>query len=130
MQNSVYIIDDDEVSLYLTSMVFELYAPHMQCICFDNAIQALESLQNSMITDTVPDLILLDLNMPVMSGFGFLDAVKTLPLEDKGAVFVLTSSVSEQDKQQVYETGQVVDLIQKPFSMEKLEMVLELIARK
>ncbi|GAB3537183.1 response regulator [Pontibacter brevis] len=131
MLNKVYVIDDDEISLYLAQTVFELYAPQTECVCFDNAIQALRRLEEDVLEETLPNLILLDLNMPVMSGLGFLKAVRPMAaaLENKCFICVLTSSVNEQDRLQCLASGLVLDLIQKPFVEEKLMLVSKLLVR-
>ena len=127
----MYVIDDDEISLYLTQTIFELSSPQTECICFESAQQALSSLKEAALKNELPNLVLLDLNMPFMSGLDFLEALKPLAsaLANKCFICVLTSSLDEQDRLQSLASGLVLDLIQKPFTKEKLEKVNKLLSR-
>lgn len=131
MLHKVYVIDDDEISLYLAQTVFELSAPQTECVCFESAQQALSSLKQAALKDELPNLVLLDLNMPLMSGLDFLEALQPLApaLADKCFICVLTSSLDEQDRLQSLASGLVLDLIHKPFTPEKLEELNILLSR-
>lgn len=131
MLYKVYVIDDDEISLYLTRTVLELAAPQTECTCFSSAQQALSHLKEAVLKNELPELILLDLNMPFMSGLDFLEAVKPLAdaLADKCFICVLTSSLDEQDRLQSLASGLVLDLIQKPFTEKKLDELSKLLSR-
>lgn len=126
MLRKVYIIDDDQITLYLTKVTFELFSPDCECVCFSNAMDALERILVDTTNNSLPDLILLDLNMPVMSGFELLKRLEPLDatfIAKECFVFVLTSSVDEQDRFKSLNNSLVADLIEKPFSNEKLEEI-------
>lgn len=76
-------------------------------------------------TKSLPDLILLDLNMPIMDGFGFLDAFNKLelPEKDKAKIIVLTSSHNSADMERVREFG-VTKYMTKPLQEEDLRAEL------
>ena len=128
MLNKVYVIDDDEMSLYITKIILEHYAPQSQCTCFEDAQQALDQLKEDIQQDGLPSLILLDLNMPYMNGLEFLEAIKPWSgaLENKCFICLLTSSVDEQDLLRSLASGLVLDYIQKPITQEKLEEISKL----
>lgn len=88
-----------------------------------NGLQALELLKDLSIPR--PDVILLDLNMPVMNGFEFLEEFNKLsPIEkDDTKVVVVTSSESDSDIKKALELGAAEYLI-KPLKDEKLSAVL------
>lgn len=132
MLNKVYVVDDDEMSLYITKFVVILYAPGCVCVCFDNAQQALDALTEDTRKNSLPNLVLLDLNMPVISGFDFLIALAPLAseIEAQGCkICILTSSVDEQDKVRSLENSLVLDLIQKPLTKERLAEVSHVLSK-
>ena len=75
---------------------------------------------------TLPDIILLDLNMPVMDGFSFLEAFNRLevPGKDRVKIVVVTSSHDPKDRERTMKLG-VTDYLTKPLEQKKLQEVLE-----
>jgi CheY-like chemotaxis protein len=75
---------------------------------------------------TIPDIILLDLSMPVMDGFGFLEAFNTLSIVNKERIkiIIVTSSANPGDISKAREMG-VEHYLTKPISEEKLKALLE-----
>jgi CheY-like chemotaxis protein len=76
--------------------------------------------------DTLPDLILVDLRMPVLEGFEFLDFFNHLsfPGKDKIKIVVLSSSGLREDIERAKELG-AIDSIVKPLNEQKLRKILE-----
>lgn len=99
MISKVFVIDDDEISVYLTSLVLEEAVFAREIYTYSSADEALANL--SLTEDApLPDLILLDLNMPIKSGWDFLDTLRPYENDLKGKldVFILTSSIADSDK--------------------------------
>lgn len=115
MINRAYIIDDDEISVFLTSILLEteLFADHIES--FESAQDALARLKESS-SNLLPQVIFLDLNMPVLSGWDFLDALTMQQdrLQGKCDIFILTSSVDEQEKELARKYKLVSGFLQKP----------------
>jgi two-component system, chemotaxis family, chemotaxis protein CheY len=122
MFTKVYIIDDDEVTLYLTGLVLSLYAPDSCSTSFQDGAEALAAIQLDAENNQMPSLILLDLNMPVMNGFRFLEELDSLctALADKPQLYILTSSLDKVDKIACLQHKLVLDVIEKPLTEEKL----------
>ena len=76
-------------------------------------------------SQSLPDVILLDLNMPVMDGFEFLEAFKKLPLpnKEKLQIIIVTSSVNEEDMHKARRLG-VTQYLNKPVSPDQLKKAL------
>ena len=107
----IYIIEDEEsisklISLYLTK-------EEMKSKAFLNAENALSSIQNEK--DNMPDLIILDLNLPGMSGFDFLEELTKRYKSDIPAVMILSARDSDEDNIKGLGYG-ADEFITKPFS--------------
>ena len=127
---SILVIDDDEPTNYLNQAIIEDSA----CANFVKAVQsgqeALEYLQNASSEDeehSVPDLIFLDVNMPAMNGWEFLEKYKLLNSEKKGKVMIvmLTTSLFPEDKQKALEIPEVSGFENKPLTAQKLNQILD-----
>jgi two-component system, chemotaxis family, chemotaxis protein CheY len=123
MFRKVYIIDDDEVTLYLTELVLSLYAPDCTCVSMSDAREALAKLQLDKDCGALPSLVFLDLNMPFMDGHQFIDEVnRLLPSDcDNPMLYVLTSSISETERIACMQHELVQGVIEKPLTLEKLD---------
>ena len=96
----IFIIDDDELSAFLTQAVLLLEDATLDIRCFLSAGKALEALTKEGAASK-PDAMLLDLNMPVMDGWAFLDAMTGRAPELIGQCnsYVLSSSIDPVDEQ-------------------------------
>ena len=90
MPHTIYLIDDDEVTLYMHKLQLSKAFIESEIISFASASEALTALQNP---DTEPPaLILMDINLPIMDAWEFLDAVrhKNITLNEH-SLFMLSS---------------------------------------
>ena len=117
MIKSVLIVDDDEICNFLT--VNALRKADVKGV-IDIALNGLEAMNKLKKNNSFPDLILLDINMPVMDGIDFLRNYKSEGFEGKTKIAMYTSSIREIDKYQALEYEDVFDFINKPISQEKL----------
>jgi CheY-like chemotaxis protein len=118
------LIDDDFISVFLTEKLLrrEEFSEHITS--FQSPQQALEHVQQA-IPDNVPDIILLDLNMPLMSGWDFLDAIRPQEAQLAGRclIYILTSSLAPTDKIRAKEYGLVAGVIHKPLDRAKVQAI-------
>ncbi len=109
-----YIIDDDEVSIFLTEQVLLLEDLVTEVFSFTTAETALNFLLTRLPT-APPQLILLDLNMPVLDGWGFLVALEPHQAALGGClIYLLTSSLAPVDIARTTEYALVGGIIHKP----------------
>lgn len=120
-----YLIDDDYLSNYITEKVLTHEKFSDNIVCFLSAEEALSVLKQDM-PDDVPGVMFLDLNMPVMNGWDFLDALEPYKeeLAGKCRIYILTSSLilSDTDRAKDYEL--VSGLIHKPLDREEVRAIL------
>src|SRR5690606_5590808 len=123
--DSILLIDDDPISNFLTErLLLKMQASDDVKIAL-NGIQALQMLEeHSSRGNQCPELILLDINMPVMSGIDFLHLLKQMnfSVSEKTNIVVLSTSTHHKDQKQINELG-VKHILQKPLTEEKLQQV-------
>lgn len=115
---TILVVDDDESFQFLCKMVFKRSGESCQLIEAFDGIQALEILQAG---DPMPDLILLDINMPRMNGHQFLEEYAKLATGDIPVVAMLTSSEQQRDRQNTMRYSFVRDYLSKPLCKEHVQ---------
>jgi len=124
---NVLLVDDDAVFNFLSKKIVERLGVAKDIHTALNGREALD-LFNSYYQGaaTLPDVILLDLNMPIMDGFSFLEAFNRLevPGKDRVKIVVVTSSHDPKDKERTKKLG-VTEYLTKPLQPEKLKAALE-----
>ena len=127
----VYIIDDDDVIIYLTNKLIASVDFCENVETFLEADLALEQLKTCLETgDNIPDAILFDLNMPVMNGWQFIEAFQKLPGAKNIPCFVFTTSIDAADKNKALKYKIIKDFITKPLTHQKLDKILRMTNRK
>lgn len=129
MKNKLtYIIDDDKLTVKLMSILISKNKFCEEIQSFYNAQNALNQLkQNAIDNSILPDAILLDLNMPIMDGWQFLDEFIHLPLKKEISIFIMTSSIDPADIEKAKQYNVVKNYIEKPITLKKLDALCKLI---
>lgn len=123
----VFIIDDDLIHQRIAQIMIAKNHIYDEYLSFTEAEKALEFLyQNADHKELLPDVILLDLNMPVVDGWDFLEAFEkiTKNLKKEVHVFIVTSSVDDKDKQRSKDFTTVKGFISKPLSPDMIRSTL------
>ncbi|MCY4524084.1 MAG: response regulator [Halobacteriovoraceae bacterium] len=124
-KHTVMFIDDDESFLYLMKRVIKKVENVSECITADNGKEGIERLKIFLDQkNSLPKLVFIDINMPVMNGFEFMDAFNQLKkdfpeLEVIHPIVMLTSSDEKKDKSKA-KTLNVSRYIIKPQNYKKM----------
>lgn len=118
MPSRVAIIDDSESDLLFTSIMVQRSLDTDEVLTFESARDALAYLQRPEGHQI--GVILLDINMPGMGGFEFLEVYETLPAHQRAdaVVVMLTSSPDPQDRARAFSFGSVKGYLVKPIDVE------------
>jgi len=122
----VMVVDDNQIDLYIAEMVMATTGFAEKVICVSSAKEALEYLKPLCETpEELPHLIFLDINMPEMSGFDFLDEYQHLPenIRKKCIIMMLTTSLDENDRIQAERNQFVRKFLNKPLDRDKLALL-------
>ncbi len=112
--------------LYLEQKKIMQYADFCTAfMIFHNGEEALINLKSIIkAEEKLPDIILLDLNMPIMDGWQFLDEFTKIKTEKKITIYIITSSVDPMDIEKAKEYNNVNNYIVKPITLEALQDIL------
>lgn len=117
MNIQVLLVDDDEVVLFLHNLMIIKSELATKTTAFNTAAAALDFLnQNSKEDERY--LIFLDLHMPLMNGWNFLDSIQQLSLQDRISVVIATSSIDSADHERARNYPLITEFIEKPLSEE------------
>ena len=134
MLEKILFIDDDPITLMLCKMVISKSLFSKEIVTAKNGEEALKYFNTLKLakTDaqlTKPQLIFLDLNMPVMGGWEFLDSFSTVDYSgyNNTKVIILSSTIDPEDLEKSKKYPMVIDFLSKPISKEMLEYIKEII---
>ena len=124
--NLTYIIDDDNIFVFVLKKILEKNENFDQVLDFKNGEEVLNILSDK--NNVFPNVILLDINMPVIDGWQFLEEIEKLPNKEKLNVFIMSSSIDTNDIEKSKSFSTVKDFISKPINNDKLNKLIESIS--
>ncbi len=116
--NKIMVIDDSKTEQFLNEVIIEKFNPDIE---FVQAYDGREGLDKITEMSVLPDLILLDINMPGMNGFEFVEKFSELEYSTK--IIMLSSSEQTKDRDKALSYSCVEDYILKPLSEEKIRKI-------
>ncbi len=121
----VCLIEDDPIVVLLMKKYLEKSGKVEQFESYQNGKVAYDNLKVDFDkNEPLPDLIFLDINMPVWDGWNFLKEFRKLPIQEKIILYILTSSSSPEDRAMAKMYGLQDRYILKPMSYDKLSELL------
>lgn len=114
----VILVDDDEIVLLLNKVMLRKANFHPSPKLFTKAQDCLKYLLND--TNMNPCLLFLDINMPEMNGWEFLDEVATKEFNIKIMIVIVSSSIDRSDHERAESNPFVIDYIEKPIYKNRL----------
>ena len=113
------LIDDDPINNLLCSSQIKKFCDYIQLTIFEDPAEALDYFKT---TSLLPEVILLDINMPVMNGWQLLDELNKLSIT-LPPVFMVSSSSSKNEQEKITGYSQIKSFIEKPLDKQKLELI-------
>ena len=116
MALEILIIDDDEVVLFLHELFLKDCYDAQSIRTFKNAEAALQYIKFEQKDPSPAYIVILDINMPCLSGWEFMDELKNHPIYKNMYVFMVTSSLDGKDKEMAKNYSCVIGFCEKPLS--------------
>lgn len=115
--NHILLIDDDEPTHFLMNLMIRESGLNCEVHAVYSGIDALDWLCDDK--NPIPDLIFLDINMPMMNGWEFLEKYRLLPEEKKSkmVIVMLTTSLNPNDKTKAESIDEISQFVNKPLAV-------------
>lgn len=125
---SVLLVDDDSTTNFLNQSLIQRMGIAQHLRTAENGAEALQVLLQACVPPSAscPNLILLDMKMPVMNGLEFLEAYTQLPLSQQQSIIIvmLTTSLLAQDLERVRQLP-IAGILSKPLTKQKLQALID-----
>lgn len=119
------IIDDDDIFLKLGKMYLELGNCTSSVTLYNDATIALDIITGMLEHIDKKLVVFLDLNMPILNGFGFLDLIQQVPnaFDEKLSVYIMTSSLNDDDLERAKNYPIVKKYLSKPMTKDMVNEI-------
>lgn len=124
----ICIVDDDEIYKFTMKRMIEINQLAKKLLIFSDGEEAINFMIDNVANSVdLPDVIFLDINMPIMDGFQFMEEyVKLKPTVGKKiTIYMVTSSVDSVDIDRAKSISEISDYIIKPIKSEELKIIIQ-----
>jgi len=128
-ENNIFhfiVVDDSKLDCFIAEKVIKNTGKCASVKSFIHAKDAIAYFKEGSHPQEHNIILLVDIQMPVMNGFDFVDAFELLPLQDKARfkIFMISSSMNEQDVNRVHQYKSIRQLLNKPITSNNLSLLL------
>jgi CheY-like chemotaxis protein len=129
MSKVICIIDDDEIYQFLIKKIIKSSKTDVAIVSFKNGKDAVDNIHNKLhVPNELPDIILLDIEMPIMDGWDFMEKMeglfKTNPSMDT-KIYIVSSSISYDDIERANSYPNVIGYYSKPITLADINVILQ-----
>jgi len=124
----IALVDDDSIFQFTATRMIESAKLARNILHFENGAEALAYLkENSLISESLPDYLFLDINMPFVDGWMFLEEFTSLKnsLAKQIRIFMVSSSIDPRDMNRAREFKEVQEFVIKPVTIERFTELLK-----
>ncbi|MDP3682189.1 MAG: response regulator [Flavobacterium sp.] len=129
-KKAIWVIDDDAIYQIIINKIIQRSEMFSTITSFKNGKEAIDALHDTVHnkpdnTDVLPDIILLDINMPIMDGWEFMEKMGLLKskFSKNIIVYIVSSSIATEDKNKSKTYSDILGYLSKPVTMNDLELI-------
>ena len=129
-KKTIWVIDDDLIYQIIINKIVKRCDMFSAVTTFKNGKEAIDALQdivnNTLENSTIlPDIILLDINMPIMDGWEFMEKMGGIKskFSKQISVYIVSSSIATEDKNKSKTYSDILGYLSKPISMNDIELI-------
>ena len=123
-KKTIWIVDDDPIYQTIINKLIEKTEVFSAHSSFTNGKEAITTLKKALKdnTNNFPDIILLDINMPVMDGWEFMEEIKTIKskINKEIIIYIVSSSIAVEDRNKSKTFEDIIGYIPKPITISDL----------
>ena len=119
----VLIIDDDDIVTLVQGKLLQNCGITKDPLKFKRASEAIDYLQTA--SEEHHYLLLLDINMPMMNGWEFLEEIEKMDVKENIFVYMVTSSIDYNDKEKAKNYSRILNFIEKPITSKNCDQLKE-----
>jgi len=121
------VIDDSKLDCFIAEKIIRNTGKSESITCFQQAKDALDYISTAHPDEHSHTIILVDIQMPVMNGFEFVEAFEQLPLHltSNYTLYIISSSINDTDLSKVHNYPSVKQFLNKPINSNSLAMLLQ-----
>ncbi|RKS94047.1 response regulator receiver domain-containing protein [Flavobacterium limicola] len=122
----IWVIDDDAIYQIIVNKIIQRSEMFSAVFSFKNGRIAIDALQETLENETaLPDIILLDINMPIMDGWEFMEelALMKSKFNKQITVYIVSSSISIEDKNRSKTYADILGYLSKPVTINDLVLI-------
>ncbi|MCW2118888.1 response regulator [Flavobacterium sp. 7A] len=122
-KKSIWVVDDDPIYQIIMKKIIDKSDLFSTIVPFTNGKQAIDALKKALkLNNNIPEIILLDIEMPVMDGWSFMEELKQINNSQKNAIliYISSSSIAVEDKEKAKDNKSILGYMSKPIKMKDL----------
>ncbi len=125
-KKTIWVVDDDTIYQIIVNKIIQKSEMFSAISSFKNGKEALDAVTNSINDNEIlPDIILLDINMPIMDGWEFMEEMTLLKpsITKQIIVYVVSSSIAIEDKNKSKTYPDILGYLSKPVNINDLILI-------
>ncbi|MFV5693100.1 response regulator [Flavobacterium sp. LT1R49] len=122
----IWVVDDDAIYQIIVNKIIQRSEMFSAISTFKNGKDAIDALQNSLEKNkSLPNIILLDINMPIMDGWEFMEEMQLLKsqISKQIIIYIVSSSIAIEDKNKSKTYPDILGYLSKPITTKDLIMI-------